>query len=162
VIHESPVFTGGVQALQFPLLHLTHRNTRECLFKSAEWTPMEAQLFVDAKVPPVTLFTLLRKMIMEVVRRAIAQGGYRDGLVGWIEALIQGMNRLLVYVQVWELQQQPSLADRYQQYELEVVTAWKTLQLPSNKKLPTLKSAPRKAPRTLIATQLATNTNDDE
>jgi hypothetical protein len=101
-------------------------------------------------------------MIMEVLRRAVVQGGYRDGLVGWIEALIQGMNRLLVYVQVWELQQQPSLADRYQQYELEVVTAWKTLQPPSNKKPLTPKSAPCKAPRTLIVTQLATNTNDDE
>jgi len=35
------------------------------------------------------------------------------------------MNRIFVYIQVWELQQQPSLPEKYEQQELEIVQLWK-------------------------------------
>lgn len=124
-IHEHAEVEGSTGALETQLLHLTHRNIVQGLLKTADWTPLEAKLLFEAQVKPVTLGTLLRKGLMEVFRRAITRGGYRDGLAGWIEALVQGMNRMLVYMQVWELQQHPTLPDRYQKYEETVAELWK-------------------------------------
>jgi len=63
-------------------------------------------------IPEVTFFTLLRKGFMEFFRRAVLKKGYRDGMTGLVEAIIQGINRVFVYIQVWELQQTPSIEER--------------------------------------------------
>lgn len=124
-VHESPHYSGEVIDLHQELLHLTHRNTRDGLLKSADWTKIEANLLHESGVAPVSLFTLLRKSSMEFLRRAFFQGGYKDGMPGIVEALVQGMNRFLVYVQVWELQQQPSLEKKYIAEEKRIAELWK-------------------------------------
>jgi (heptosyl)LPS beta-1,4-glucosyltransferase len=124
-IHESPVFEGRVKVLHTPLIHFTHRSTQDNLRKSAEWTIKEAELLAAAGPQPVTLFTLFRKGFMEFFRRAYLQKGYKDGMPGLIEALVQGMNRVMVYIQVWELMQVPSIEEKYQQKELEIASQWK-------------------------------------
>lgn len=125
-IHESPRFTGQVIQLKAPLIHLTHRSVADGLYKSARWTPLEAKALFEAQIPPVTFLTLLRKGTMEFLRRAFLKKGYRDGLTGMIEALIQGINRMLVYMQVWELQQKPPISDRYAKLEEEIKAGWKS------------------------------------
>jgi len=125
VIHEHAVIEGNVASLDTQLLHLTHRNVVQGLLKTAEWTPLEAKLLHEAGAPNVQLRTLLRKGFMEMLRRGILKKGYQDGLAGWVEVLVQAMNRVLVYIQVWELQQKPSLPDRYQKYEETVAELWK-------------------------------------
>jgi (heptosyl)LPS beta-1,4-glucosyltransferase len=124
-IHESPSFLGESTLLNLPLLHFTHRNTLDGLVKSASWTPMEAKLFIDANTPPVSTFTILRKILMEFFRRLVIKGGYKDGTEGWIESIIQGFNRGLVYIQIWELQQKPSLPEKYHQLERELMEEWR-------------------------------------
>jgi glycosyltransferase involved in cell wall biosynthesis len=124
-IHESPVFDGNAVQLHTPLLHFTHRNTVDGLKKTIAWTPVEARLLAEANVAPVKLGTLFRKGVMEFIRRAYLQKGYKDGQPGLIEAVVQGINRILVYIQVWELQQVPSLPEKYEQTELEIVQLWK-------------------------------------
>lgn len=124
-IHESPDFDGEAISLHHPLIHLTHRNTVDGLLKSASWTPIEAELLASNLTQAITARTLLRKALMEIFRRLVVKKGYRDGMVGWIEALIQGMNRLLVYIQVWEQQQSPSLSEKYQTLEQEIAGAWR-------------------------------------
>lgn len=124
-IHEHAEVTGTTGILETQLLHLTHRSIVQGLLKTAEWTPLEAQLLFESQVPPVKLATLLRKGILEIFRRVILRQGYRDGLVGWVEGIVQGINRVLVYMQVWELQQRPSLPERYQKYEETVAELWK-------------------------------------
>jgi glycosyltransferase involved in cell wall biosynthesis len=124
-IHESPTYEGEAVQLHTPLLHLTHRNTIDGLQKTIRWTPIEAQLLYQAKVPKVTVITLLRKGSMEFIRRAFFSKGRKDGMEGWIESLVQGINRILVYIQVWELQQDPSLSEKYHQREKEIVEMWK-------------------------------------
>jgi len=123
-IHESPVFTGEVIKLHSPLIHLTHRSTEDNLRKSAEWTKLEAELLYKAGEKPVTLLTLFRKGLMEFFRRAISKKGYKDGMAGLVEAVVQGLNRMIVYIQVWELQQKPSLTDRYAKKEEELEKLW--------------------------------------
>ena len=41
-------------------------------------------------------------------------------MVGFVESLTQAFNRGWVYIQVWELQQMPSIAERYQCLEKKV------------------------------------------
>jgi (heptosyl)LPS beta-1,4-glucosyltransferase len=123
-IHESPRFSGKLIQLQSPLIHLTHRSTIDGLRKTISWTPIEAELLFKANIPPVRLRTILRKGVMEFIRRGITRGGYKDGMEGWIEAVIQGINRMLVYIQVWELQRSPSLKETYHSIEQKIAAMW--------------------------------------
>lgn len=124
-IHESPKFTGEAITLRSPLLHLTHRSTIDGLKKTISWTPIEARLLFEAGTKPVKLHTILRKGIMEFLRRGLFKQGYKDGMEGWIEAVVQGINRMLVYIQLWELQRTPSLSETYQAIEEKVATLWR-------------------------------------
>lgn len=125
-VHESPKFSGEIRDLHSELLHFTHRSTAENLIKTKAWTAIEAQLLYEGAAAKVTLTTLLRKPAMEVVRRIVFKAGYKDGLQGWIEALVQAANKLFVYVQLWELQQKPSLEKMYQQQEENIAKQWQS------------------------------------
>ena len=124
-VHESPKFEGEVVNLKTRLIHFTHRDTVSGLLKTAAWTPMEAEELYKSGVGKVTLFTLIRKGFMEFFRRAVIKKGYKDGMPGLVEAVIQGINRILVYIQVWELQQKPSISQVYQDKEEKVRELWK-------------------------------------
>lgn len=124
LIHESPHFTGQELKLKTPLIHLTHRNTADGLKKTIAWTPIEADLLAQHETKPVKLGTILRKGLMEFMRRGIFKLGFKDGLEGWIEAVVQGINRMLVYIQLWERQRQPNLEETYQQIEQKIAHMW--------------------------------------
>ncbi len=120
-IHESPIYIGSIKVLKSPLWHLTHRKTADNLHKSSEWTIKEAKLLAEQEKNKVTAFLILRKMMMEFFRRYIRDKGYSDGMLGFVEVLVQSINRALVYIQVWELQQEPTIERKYEQWEEEVV-----------------------------------------
>lgn len=122
-IHESPTYHGQLHTLAQPLWHFTHRNTAANLAKSSEWTIKEAQLLAHSGIPKVTGWTICRKIIMEFLRRFIWQDGFKDGMAGFVESLTQAWNRGFVYIQVWELQQSPSLQQRYQDLEKKAQTS---------------------------------------
>ncbi|MFH1967492.1 MAG: glycosyltransferase family 2 protein [Patescibacteria group bacterium] len=125
IIHESPVFAGQQKLLASPLIHLTHRNAIDGLYKTALWTPKEAELLAKSdKTPDVNFGLIVKKMSREFIKRAYLKGGIKDGQTGLIEALIQGINRALVYIQVWERQQIPSIGERYQKKETEIRQDW--------------------------------------
>lgn len=123
-IHESPQYSGSKAQLHTPLIHVSHRSTQDGLLKSADWTLREARLLAQSNIAPVTPITVFRKAGMEFLRRAFFKKGYKDGMAGVMEAIIQGINRALVYIQVWELQQQPPLSSRYQDIEESIREAW--------------------------------------
>ncbi|MBT3249352.1 MAG: glycosyltransferase family 2 protein [Candidatus Pacebacteria bacterium] len=123
-IHESPRFTGEEIRLKSPLIHLTHRNTLDGLKKTISWTAIEADLLAKANPKPVKITTVLRKGIMEFIRRGILKQGYRDGTEGWIESIVQGINKMLVYVQLWERQRKPSLENSYKKIEQQISKMW--------------------------------------
>ncbi len=123
-IHEHAVTVGSTGVLREQLWHFTHRSVIESLYKSAQWTPIEAELLAQAGTAAVTPVTLIRKGVMEVWRRAIWGGGYKDGMAGWVEAITQGLNRILVYMQLWERQQKPSIPKKYEQFEHELAERW--------------------------------------
>lgn len=123
-VHETPVFKGKVADLALPLLHLTHRDVISGLKKTIAWTPIEAEALATELDSPVTFWTFIRKSGLEFFKRAFWRGGVRDGMPGLVEALIQAVNRLLVYIQVWEKQQKPPIASAYERWEEELAEDW--------------------------------------
>ena len=123
-VHETPIYKGKEIKLRTPLIHLTHRNTTQGLNKTIQWTKIEAELLFKANSSKVNFFTLIRKGFMEFFRRAIIKQGYKDGLAGLIESMVQGINKVLVYIQLWELQQTPSLEEQYRRHEIEIMKEW--------------------------------------
>lgn len=124
-VHEHAIVSGAEGSIKEPLVHLTHRNLSDGLKKSVVWTDIEAKLLLEANVPKVTPAVLMRKMVMEFLRRLIFKRGYKDGMEGWVESLQQAVNRFFVYERLWELQQKPSLDEKYDRYEKEVLKMWK-------------------------------------
>jgi (heptosyl)LPS beta-1,4-glucosyltransferase len=124
-VHESPVFSGQVVKIPLPLVHFSHRNTSDGLKKTIAWTKIEAELLAEAQIKPITIWTILRKTIMEFWRRAVVYKGWRDGMPGLVEAVIQAINKALIYIQVWELQQKPSLNDTYQELDKAIQQSWR-------------------------------------
>lgn len=124
-VHETPQFSGDTVLLKTPLVHLSHRDVASGLKKSSEWTAIEAELLYKSGVPSVTLWTLLRKGSMEFFRRVVLKKGYKDGSAGVMEGVVQGINRVLVYLQVWERQQDPSIESKYKQIEADIAKLWK-------------------------------------
>lgn len=127
-VHESAVHEGKTASLRQTLIHFTHRSVIQGLAKTIEWTPIEARLLVEAHTSPVRLRTLVRKALMELWRRMILQRGFQDGMAGWVEGLTQAVNRLLVYLQVWERQQRPSIEDQYRHHEEAIARLWKNVR----------------------------------
>ncbi|NMC36442.1 glycosyltransferase family 2 protein [Candidatus Beckwithbacteria bacterium] len=113
IIHESPIIIGEIGTLQNPLIHLTHRDLESGLKKSYEWTKMEAQLFVKAKHPPITWWRLAKVTLSAFLKKYLVQGGYKAGTAGFVESAVQAWNRFMVYEQIWEMQQNPSLEGKY-------------------------------------------------
>lgn len=125
-IHETPIYKGPGTFLDGTLWHLTHRNTGDNLIKTATWTKMEAGLLAkSSKTPKVTKAIILRKGFMEFYRRYFQNRGYLDGMAGFVESLVQGMNKMLIYIQVWEMQLKPSLTTRYDEIEERINQDWK-------------------------------------
>jgi (heptosyl)LPS beta-1,4-glucosyltransferase len=128
-IHESPNYSGKTTSISEPIIHLSHRNVIDGLYKTAEWTQIEARLLYKSNIKKVKLRTIFRKGLMEFLRRAFFKKGYKDGHEGFIEAIIQAINKILIYIQVWEMQQKPSLKNKYLEQEKNISKLWKSSQL---------------------------------
>lgn len=123
-VHEHAVVVGEVGAIAEPLVHLTHRNFLDGLKKSIEWTPIEARLLHNAGHPRMTTLRFMKVVLDEFLKRFLFKKGWKDGVEGGIEAMVQAMNRFFVYVQLWELQRQPPLAQTYEKIEKEIAHLW--------------------------------------
>ena len=123
-IHESPHYSGTLGVISQPLIHLTHRNMKNGLLKTIKWTAIEATLLHESGIPKVTAITLVRKTIMEFVRRYFFKLGFQDGIEGLIESITQAFNKFIIYERVWELQQKPTLRDKYSLIEKQIVEKW--------------------------------------
>jgi len=126
VVHESPEFEGSTARLHIPLVHLTHRSVAAGLKKTIVWTALEAELLSNSITFAVTPKTVIRKGVMEFLRRGFFWRGYTDGRAGLMEAIIQGINKMLIYIQVWELQQKPPISQHYKTAEQEIADLWRT------------------------------------
>jgi glycosyltransferase involved in cell wall biosynthesis len=124
-VHEHAEIVGRVGEIEEPLVHLTHRSLFDGLRKSIDWTDIEARLFLQSGHPKVGPLRLMKVVVFDFVKRLLFKRAWKDGSEGIIEAMIQSMNRFLVYVRLWELQQKPSVPHRYERIEKEIEKQWK-------------------------------------
>lgn len=123
-IHEHAEFSGEHAVIHEPLVHLTHRNLMDGLQKSMEWTPLEAELMLQANHPHMSTLRLIKVTVMEFFTRFFVKKAWKDGIEGTIESLVQAMNRFFVYEQLWELQRKPKLEETYHKIEREITALW--------------------------------------
>lgn len=123
-VHEHAEVIGRVGHIEEPLVHLTHRNLYDGLEKSIHWTDIEARLLLAANHPLITPLRLVKIVTFDLLKRFLIKKAGQDGPEGSIEAMIQAMNRFLVYVRLWELQQKPPLEKRYERIEGEIQKQW--------------------------------------
>lgn len=103
-IHESPVVKGRKGQLKNELNHMTHHNLSDMVLKSLKWAHLEAEQFYEKKSPAVSWRHLLILPLKELIRRIIFLRGFQDGIVGFIEGVMQAFNKFLVFAYLWEMQ----------------------------------------------------------
>lgn len=123
-VHETAQIVGRIGQIEEPLVHLTHRNLYDGLKKSIDWTDIEARLLLKAGHPSVGPLRLIKIVTFDFIKRLIFKQAWKDGQEGVIEAMIQSMNRFLVYTRLWEMQQQPPLENRYDRIEKQIQKLW--------------------------------------
>lgn len=122
-LHEQPQVEGSIGQLKTSLLHLTHRNISSMLEKTSSWSRIEAQMLYDSDHPPMKPWRFWRILLSEFFKR-LKQGLCKDGNQGHIEIIYQMFSRFVTYVQLWQLQKDPSLSETYQQIDQKVLDQW--------------------------------------
>jgi len=113
-IHETlDVSRITVGDLTSPLVHFSHRSIAHNVAKTQHYADVQAAEMLAAGHPKVTRWTLTKVLVGEFVRRVVVRQGWRDGMPGFIEGVYQPLSMFVVYVRLWELQQQTPLADQY-------------------------------------------------
>ncbi|MEK7141533.1 MAG: glycosyltransferase family 2 protein [Patescibacteria group bacterium] len=107
-LHETARITGEIGRLNAPLLHDTHRLVGEMVTKTNEWSQAEARLRFDAGHPPIVWWRFIRVMMTAFFDSFIRQGGWRAGIIGWIESMYQAFSIFITYAKLWEMQQTES------------------------------------------------------
>lgn len=104
-VHETPIFSGDLEILKHPLIHTTHRTITSMLDKTNQWSSIEANLRLEAKHPPIKPWRVFRIGATEAYHQFFQKKVYRYGSKGWIEGLFQIMDKMIIFVKLWELQQ---------------------------------------------------------
>jgi len=103
-IHSTPTFQGELGKLPQPMEHHKDASLSQMVIKTNRYSAVEARQFFEGGLPPVTVFTLLRKPIMEFCRRYFCKLGFFDGAIGLLQSLYQSYSVFLSYAKLYELQ----------------------------------------------------------
>lgn len=107
-LHEHPGIRGDIGDLKEPLIHNTHRTLSEMVEKTNEWSEIEADLRLRANHPHMVWWRFFRVMVSAFWRSYIGEGGWKAGIIGWIESIYQMYSMFITYAKLWERQQQKS------------------------------------------------------
>jgi glycosyltransferase involved in cell wall biosynthesis len=120
-IHETLDLAGvRVGDLAAPLLHFSHRSIGQNVAKTRHYADIQAAEMLAAGHPKVTRWMLTKTVVGEFVRRMVLRQGWRDGMPGFIEGVYQPFSLFVVYVRLWELQQQTPLPEQYRNLDATV------------------------------------------
>ncbi|EKD80165.1 MAG: glycosyl transferase family 2 [uncultured bacterium] len=103
-IHSSPQVRGCTIKTVHSMEHHKDPNLDQMIKKTNRYSEIEADLFFKGGLPRVTSFTLIRKSVMEFVRRYFLKRGFLDGRIGLIQSLYQGYSVFISYAKLYEKQ----------------------------------------------------------
>ncbi len=104
-LHEHPEILGDIGNLKEPLIHNTHRTLSEMVTKTNEWSEVEADLRLYTNHPHMAAWRFFRVMGSAFWKSYINEGGWKAGVVGWIESIYQAFSMFITYAKLWEKQQ---------------------------------------------------------
>lgn len=104
-VHEGFLVNGSVGFLQSDLLHFTHPSVEESLKRMNRYSSLEAlDRFERKKKKTVRWYHFIVHPFSAFARQFFVHQGYRDGIPGFILALISGTVKMALYMKLWELQ----------------------------------------------------------
>lgn len=104
-LHEEPMIEGSFGKLKNSFIHLQPDKIEPIFQKSIKWSKLEAKMLYEAKHPPVVWWRVLRMGLTTLFDRLIKKQGFRDGAEGWMMSIYQAFHTVIVYIQLWEMQQ---------------------------------------------------------
>ncbi len=124
-LHEQPIIEGTIGELRNQMIHLSHKDIDEKLLNTQKWSILEAQMLIKANHPPMVWWRFLRIMLTEFWDRAVKQSLWKDGTEGWIEIIYQMFSKFITYERLWEMQQKPTLKEKYDLIDKKILEEWK-------------------------------------
>jgi glycosyltransferase involved in cell wall biosynthesis len=110
-VHEHPNVKEGEKVINLlnPLIHNTHLSITSMLSKTNEWSEIEAKLRLEAGHPAMAWWRLVRIGITTYFGQYVGKKLFRFGREGLFEAYFQMVDKLIVYVKLWEKQRSKDL-----------------------------------------------------
>ncbi len=103
-IHSTPVVKGSTIKTVHAMEHHKDASLAQMVEKTNRYSDIEAELFFKGGLAQVTPVTLLRKSILEFIRRYFQKLGFLDGKIGLFQSLYQGYSVFITYSKLYELQ----------------------------------------------------------
>lgn len=103
-IHSLPLSKGKSTTLANYMEHHKDASLSQMVEKTNRYSDIEARQFFEGGLPVVTPFTLIRKTVMEFIRRYFLKLGFLDGRIGLFQSFYQGYSVFITYSKLYELQ----------------------------------------------------------
>jgi glycosyltransferase involved in cell wall biosynthesis len=102
-IHEQMEIEGEVGTLTSMMNHYSHRTVKELLRRIDQYSDLDAPI-VNKRMPEqLRKRNLVMPMVREFYRRYVTLRGYKDGMAGLIEAVMQAFYIFAGHAKAWEL-----------------------------------------------------------
>lgn len=103
-IHSTPHSMGKLAKLHNAILHYKDASLEVMVEKTNRYSDAESDLYYKSDTSKIGSIALLRKSIMEVLRRGFFKFGLFDGPIGVVQSLYQGFSVFITYAKLYEKQ----------------------------------------------------------
>lgn len=103
-LHRGIVVDGPVERLKHDIFHYSYRDIAHYFQKLNTYTTVEAKRMIEQKRRP-TGYDILIKPCHRFIKAFIFQGGYKDGIEGWLFHSFSALYVLVSELKLWEYYQ---------------------------------------------------------
>lgn len=100
-LHRGIVVNGKVEALTLDILHFSYRDITHYFQKLNTYTTVEAERLVEKQHQP-TGYDIVIKPWHRFIKAYVFQGGFKDGLEGWLFHMFSAFYVMVSEVKAWE------------------------------------------------------------
>lgn len=105
-VHEGFLVNGKCGHLKYDMIHDTHTTIESSLVRMNRYSTLEAEdRWESGRVRNVTWGSIIVHPLSAFLRQFLHLRGYRDGMHGFILALVTAMVKMALYIKLWERQQ---------------------------------------------------------
>ena len=105
-VHEGFLVDGAVATLTGDIDHYSHPTLHDSLGKLNRYSTLEA--FDRLERRRVHGYDFLTHPLAAFLRKYIAQGGFRDGMAGFLLCWVSALLKMVMYMKIWHLQHLPA------------------------------------------------------